>query len=51
MFSNLHIYKTNSILQIVVTGVELSDSDVYVEHHNALILLTLIRCSLRVLRL
>jgi hypothetical protein len=34
MFSNLHIYKTNSILHAVATGVDLSDIDVLVEHHK-----------------
>jgi uncharacterized short protein YbdD (DUF466 family) len=34
MFSNLHIYKTNSILQAVATGVDVSDIEVFVEHHK-----------------
>jgi hypothetical protein len=34
MFSNLHIYKTNSILQAVATGVDPSDIEVIVEHHK-----------------
>jgi hypothetical protein len=34
MFSNLYIYKTNSILQAVATGVDPSDIDVFVEHHK-----------------
>jgi hypothetical protein len=34
MLSNLHIYKTNSILQAFATGVEPSDIDVFVEHHK-----------------
>jgi hypothetical protein len=34
MFSNLHIYKTNSILQAVATGVEPTDIKVFVEHHK-----------------
>jgi hypothetical protein len=34
MFSNLHIYKTNSILQSVATGVDPSDIKVFVEHHK-----------------
>jgi hypothetical protein len=34
MFSNLHIYKTNSILQAVATGVDPSDIEVFVEHHK-----------------
>jgi hypothetical protein len=34
MFSNLHIYKTNSILQAATTGVDVSDIEVFVEHHK-----------------
>jgi hypothetical protein len=34
MFSNLHIYKTNSILQAAATGVDPSDIEVFVEHHK-----------------
>jgi hypothetical protein len=34
MFSNLHIYKTNSILQAAATGVDISDIEVFVEHHK-----------------
>jgi hypothetical protein len=34
MFNNLHIYKTNSILHVVATGVDLSDINVLVEHHK-----------------
>jgi hypothetical protein len=34
MFSNLHIYKTNSILQAVATGVDMSGIKVFVEHHK-----------------
>jgi uncharacterized short protein YbdD (DUF466 family) len=34
MFSNLHIYKTNTILQAAATGVDMSDIEVYVEHHK-----------------
>jgi hypothetical protein len=34
MFSNLHIYKTNSILQAAAIGVDVSDIDVFVEHHK-----------------
>jgi hypothetical protein len=34
MFSNLHIYKTNSILLAVATGVEPADIEVFVEHHK-----------------
>jgi hypothetical protein len=34
MFSNLHIYKTNSILQAATTGVDISDTEVFVEHHK-----------------
>jgi hypothetical protein len=34
MFSNLHIYKTNSILQAAATGVDVSDIEVFVEHHK-----------------
>jgi hypothetical protein len=34
MFSNLHNYKTNSILQEVATGVDPSDMEVFVEHHK-----------------
>jgi hypothetical protein len=34
MFSNLHIYKTNSILQAVAIGVDPSDIEVFVEHHK-----------------
>jgi hypothetical protein len=34
MFSNLHIYKTNSILQAVATGVDPSDIEVFVGHHK-----------------
>jgi hypothetical protein len=34
MSRNRHIYKTNSILQVVDTGVEPSDIDVFVEHHK-----------------
>jgi hypothetical protein len=34
MFSNLHIYKTNSILQAIATGVDPSDIEVFVEHHK-----------------
>jgi hypothetical protein len=34
MFSNLHIYKTNSILQAVATGVDPSDMEVFLEHHK-----------------
>jgi hypothetical protein len=34
MFSNLHIYKTNSILQTAVIGVDVSDIKVFVEHHK-----------------
>jgi hypothetical protein len=34
MFSNLHIYKTNSILQAAATGVDVSDIKVFVEHHK-----------------
>jgi hypothetical protein len=33
-FSNQHIYKTNSILQPVATGVDPSDIEVFVEHHK-----------------
>jgi hypothetical protein len=35
MLSNLHIYKTNSILQVVATGVDPSDIEVFVEHHKS----------------
>jgi hypothetical protein len=34
MFSNLHIYKNNSILKAVATGVDPSDIKVFVEHHK-----------------
>jgi hypothetical protein len=34
MFSNLHIYKTNSILQAVATGVDPSGIEVFIEHHK-----------------
>jgi hypothetical protein len=34
MFSNLHIYKTNSILQAIAIGVDLSDIKVFVENHK-----------------
>jgi uncharacterized short protein YbdD (DUF466 family) len=34
MFSNLHIYKTNSILQAVAMGVDMSDFEFFVEHHK-----------------
>jgi uncharacterized short protein YbdD (DUF466 family) len=34
MFSNLHIYKTNPILQAAATGVDMSDFKVFVEHHK-----------------
>jgi hypothetical protein len=34
MFNNLHIYKTNFILQAIATAMDLSDIDVYVEHHK-----------------
>ena len=34
MFSNLHIYKTHSILQAAATGVDPSDIEVFVEHHK-----------------
>jgi hypothetical protein len=36
MFSNLHIYKTNSILQAADTGVDASDIKVFVEHHKGI---------------
>jgi hypothetical protein len=36
MFSNLHIYKTNSILHAIATSVEPSDINVFVEHHKGL---------------
>jgi hypothetical protein len=36
MFSNLHIYKTNSVLQAVATGVESTNIEVFVEHHKGL---------------
>jgi hypothetical protein len=50
MFSNLHIYKTNSILQAAATGVDVSDIEVFIEHHRAAILLILVSCPLRVLQ-
>jgi hypothetical protein len=50
MFSNLHIYKMKSILQAVATDVDLSDIEVFVEHHKGLILLTLMSCPLWVLQ-
>jgi hypothetical protein len=34
MFSNLHIYKTNSILQVAATSVDVSDIEVFVEYHK-----------------
>jgi hypothetical protein len=34
MFTNLHIYKTNFILQAFVNGVEPTDIEVFVEHHK-----------------
>jgi hypothetical protein len=34
MFSNLHIYKTNSILHAAATGGNVSDIEVFVEHHK-----------------
>jgi hypothetical protein len=34
MFSNLHIYRTNSILQARATGVDSSGIEVFVEHHK-----------------
>jgi hypothetical protein len=34
MFSNLHIYKTNSILQAVTTSVDPSDIEVFAEHYK-----------------
>jgi hypothetical protein len=34
MFSNLHIYKTHSILQAAATSVDPSDIEVFVEHHK-----------------
>jgi uncharacterized short protein YbdD (DUF466 family) len=34
MFSNLYIYKTNSILQAATTVVDVSDIEVFVEHHK-----------------
>jgi hypothetical protein len=34
MFSNLHIYKTNSILHAAATGVDVSDIEVFIEHHK-----------------
>jgi hypothetical protein len=34
IFSNLHIYKTNSILQAAATSVDVSDIEVFVEHHK-----------------
>jgi hypothetical protein len=34
MFSNLYIYKTNSILQAAATAVDVSDIEVFVEHHK-----------------
>jgi hypothetical protein len=34
MFSNLNIYKTNSILPAVAIGVEPNDIDIFVEHHK-----------------
>jgi hypothetical protein len=34
MFSNLHIYKTNSILHAAATSVDVSDIKVFVEQHK-----------------
>jgi hypothetical protein len=34
MFSKLHIYKTNSVLQAVATSVEPTDIEVFVEHYK-----------------
>jgi hypothetical protein len=34
MFSNLPIYKTNFVLQVVATGVEPTDIEVFIEHHK-----------------
>jgi hypothetical protein len=34
MFSNLYIYKTNSILQVAATAVDVSDIEAFVEHHK-----------------
>jgi hypothetical protein len=34
MFSNLHIYKNNSILQVTATSVDMSDIKVFVEHNK-----------------
>jgi hypothetical protein len=34
MFSNLHIYKTNSILQVAATSVDMSDIKFFVEQHT-----------------
>jgi uncharacterized short protein YbdD (DUF466 family) len=34
MFSNLHIYKTNSILLAAAIGVGVSDIEIFVEHHK-----------------
>jgi hypothetical protein len=34
MFSILHIYMTNSILQAAAIGVDPSDTKVFVEHHK-----------------
>jgi hypothetical protein len=34
MCSNLHIYKTNSILQAATTGVDVSEIEAFVEHHK-----------------
>jgi hypothetical protein len=50
MFSNLHIYKTNSILQAIATGVDLSDIKVFVEHHKGCDRTNPDNCPLRVLQ-
>jgi uncharacterized short protein YbdD (DUF466 family) len=49
MLSNLHIYKTNYILQAAATGVDVSDIEVFVEHKKGRDPLTPISCPLLVL--
>jgi hypothetical protein len=34
MFSSLRNYKANSVLQVVATGVEPADIEVFVEYHK-----------------